>query len=54
MMLHDLRRQLAKGDKVAGTLMFEKAGSVAIEYQVEALGASAPGGGSSEPAGHMH
>ena len=41
-MLLDLRQPLAKGERVKGTLVFEKAGTVEIEYLVEALGA--PGG----------
>jgi copper(I)-binding protein len=35
-----LKQPLAAGDRVKGTLVFEKAGSVAIEYEVHALGAS--------------
>ncbi len=41
-MLLDLRQPLAKGERVKGTLVFEQAGKVEIEYVVEALGA--PGG----------
>jgi copper(I)-binding protein len=37
-MLVGLRRALEKGQKIKGTLMFEKAGKVEIEYSVEALG----------------
>jgi copper(I)-binding protein len=44
-MLVDLKQALEKGQKVKGTLEFEKAGKVDIEFAVEALGAtSAPGG----------
>jgi copper(I)-binding protein len=45
-MLLDLKQPLEKGQKVKGTLEFEKAGKVDIEFAVEALGAtsSAPGG----------
>jgi copper(I)-binding protein len=45
-MLVDLKQPLEKGQKVKGTLEFEKAGKVDIEFAVEALGAtsSAPGG----------
>jgi copper(I)-binding protein len=42
-----LKQPLAKGEKIKGTLEFEKAGKVEIEYAVEALGATAPA-----PGGH--
>jgi periplasmic copper chaperone A len=48
-MLMGLKQPLEKGRKVKGTLIFEKAGKVDIEYTVEALGA-----GSSAPSGHGH
>jgi copper(I)-binding protein len=48
-MLIGLKQPLEKGQKVKGTLVFEKAGTVEIEYAVEALGASAPA-----PGGHGH
>lgn len=41
-MLMGLKQPLEKGQKVKGTLEFEKAGKVDIEYAVEALGVSAP------------
>ena len=40
LMFTGLTRPLAKGDRVKGTLQFEKAGSVDVEYDVEALGAT--------------
>src|ERR1044071_2264775 len=43
-MMVNLSRPLAKGDKVKGTLTFEKAGKVDVEFAVEALGGM--------PAGH--
>jgi periplasmic copper chaperone A len=42
-MLMGLKQPLERGQKVKGTLEFEKAGKVDIEYAVEALGVSAPG-----------
>jgi len=39
-MLMDLKQPLEKGQKVKGTLTFEKAGKVDIEYAVEAIGAT--------------
>jgi len=46
-MLMDIKGSIEKGQKVKGTLQFEKAGKVDIEYTVEAIGAAAPA-----PAGH--
>ena len=48
-MLMGLKQPLEKGQKVKGTLEFEKAGKVDIEYAVEAIGVSSPA-----PAGHRH
>jgi periplasmic copper chaperone A len=48
-MLTGLKQPLEKGQKIKGTLEFEKAGKIDIEYAVEALGAS-----SSAPKGHRH
>ena len=42
-MFTGLSRGLKKGETVAGTLVFEKAGTVPIEFQVEDIGAKAPG-----------
>jgi copper(I)-binding protein len=44
-MLIDLKHPLVLGEKVKGTLVFEKAGPVEIEYEIEAMGAEAPGMG---------
>ena len=41
-MLMGLKQPLEKGQKVKGTLEFEKAGKVEIEYAVEAVGATSP------------
>jgi copper(I)-binding protein len=48
-MLMGLKQPLEKGQKVKGTLEFEKAGKVDIEYAVEALGAASPA-----PSAHGH
>jgi periplasmic copper chaperone A len=48
-MLMGLKQPLEKGQKVKGTLEFEKAGKVDIEYAVEALGVTSPASG-----GHGH
>ena len=42
LMFTNLTRALAKGDRVKGTLTFEKAGAVEVEYVVEAIGATPP------------
>jgi hypothetical protein len=39
----DLTRGFKEGDRVKGTLTFEKAGKVEIEYRVGPVGAAAPG-----------
>jgi len=44
-MLLDLKRPLKEGDVIKGTLVFEKAGTVAIEYRVAGVGAQSAGGG---------
>ncbi len=51
-MFVDLKRRLEKGERIKGTLTFERAGTVAIEYPVAAIGARATeqGGGPM----HMH
>ena len=49
LMLMDLKKPLAKGDKLKAQLQFEKAGKVDVELDVNAVGASAPSGG-----GHAH
>ena len=43
-MLMGLERPLVQGERIAGTLAFEKAGPVAVEFVVEALGATRPAG----------
>lgn len=47
-MFMDLKRQLKEGETVKGTLTFEKAGPVAVEFSVQSVGARAPA------AGHKH
>jgi copper(I)-binding protein len=50
-MLIDLKQPIREKERFKGTLIFEKAGTVEVEYAVEAVGAS-PGG--SHGAGHNH
>lgn len=50
-MLMDLKQPLKEGDKVKGTLQFEKAGKVEVEYTVRGMG-SRGGAGYGSPGGH--
>lgn len=54
LMFLELKRPLKQGERFPGTLTFEKAGVVKIDFAVEALGAAAPGGKASEGAAHAH
>ncbi|WP_284180146.1 copper chaperone PCu(A)C [Rhabdaerophilum sp. SD176] len=47
-MFLELRRPLKQGEKISGSLVFERAGTVAVEFQVDAMGS--PG----VEAGHPH
>jgi periplasmic copper chaperone A len=44
LMLMDLKEPLKAGEKVPGSVVFEKAGKVEVEFVVEAIGAKAPQG----------
>ena len=50
-MFMQLKTPLQEGQRVKGSLTFEKAGNIEIEYGVAKLGASSPGG---KPSGGMH
>ncbi|RXT53895.1 hypothetical protein B6S44_16105 [Bosea sp. Tri-44] len=41
-MFMDLKRQLKEGETIKGTLTFEKAGPVPVEFSVQSVGARAP------------
>ena len=41
-MLVDLKRPLKEGERVKGTLVFERAGTVDIEYRIAGIGAKSP------------
>jgi copper(I)-binding protein len=45
MMFMGLKQQLKQGQKLKGTLVFEKAGAVPVEFTVEGIGAPAPSSG---------
>lgn len=44
LMLMGLKAPLKKGDMVAGTLTFEKAGPVNVEFKIDEIGSMGPGG----------
>jgi copper(I)-binding protein len=46
LMFTDLKRPLQKGESVKATLVFERAGSIPVEFQVGSVGAAGPGGAS--------
>jgi copper(I)-binding protein len=50
LMLVDLKQPIQKGDRVKGTLTFEKAGSIEVEYP--ALGVGETGGSAAPAHGH--
>jgi copper(I)-binding protein len=41
-MFEDLKQPLLQGGRVKGTLVFEKAGTIEIEYVIEGIGAKSP------------
>ena len=49
-MFVNLKRQLSKGEHIKGTLVFEHAGTVQVEYSIESLGAQR----GSQDMGQMH
>jgi copper(I)-binding protein len=56
LMMMDLKRPLVQGETVRGTLTFEQAGAVAVEFKVQSIGAPAPAQAGHAPAqaGHAH
>ena len=48
-MFMDLKSSLTEGQSVKGTLVFEKAGTVNVEYTVRGMGGAAPA-----PMEHKH
>ncbi len=48
-MFMDLTAPLAEGERIKGELVFEKAGPIAVEFAVEAMGAKTGEGGA-----HVH
>ena len=48
-MFLDLKAPLKKGESVNGTVTFERAGPVTVEFDVESVGAQVPDG-----EGHVH
>src|SRR5882724_2482444 len=54
LMLMDLKNPLKQGEKVPLTLEFEKAGKVALSFDVQGVGAQAPAGGAGGQMMHDH
>lgn len=52
-MMMDLKNPIKEGERIKGTLVFEKAGTVEVEYAIVAVGAS-PGGKDEKSGGHSH
>ena len=50
MMFIGLKEQLKEGDEVSGTLVFEKAGTVAVDFEIQGMGSKEP----VEGTGHTH
>jgi copper(I)-binding protein len=48
-----LKNPLASGDHIKGTLVFEKAGTLNVEFDVREMGASSPDGKDSMPGMQM-
>lgn len=53
MMMMGLKAPFKQGEMIKGTLKFEHAGTVAIEYKVEAMGAQETAGGHQDHGAHM-
>ncbi len=52
MMFMDLKTQLKQGARIKGTLVFERAGTVPVEFAVESIAAKSPANSPAE--GHDH
>ena len=50
-MFEGLRAPLVEAGRVEGILVFEKAGSIVVDYAIEPMGTKAP---PAAPAAHMH
>lgn len=53
-MFMELKQPLKQGEKVKGTLVFERAGTVEVEYAVAPIGAAGPDGKPSAGGGMQH
>jgi copper(I)-binding protein len=54
LMITGLKRQLVEGEMMAATLVFEKAGRIDVEFEVQAIGGAPPSHGSQSDGGHTH
>ena len=53
LMLTELKHPLEPGKVVQATLLFEKAGTIKVDFPIAAIGASAPGGAAAPAGGSM-
>ena len=54
MMFTGLKQGLKAGGTIKGTLVFEKAGTINVEYKIAPIGAASPSGGPKHGSGHGH
>ena len=54
LMMFDLKQPLKQGDHVKGTLTFEKAGPVDVEFAVEGVGGAPAAKSDTKPGGMPH
>ncbi|PNG26318.1 copper chaperone PCu(A)C [Methylocella silvestris] len=52
LMFEELKQPLKQGDRIPGTLTFEKAGTIKVDFAVEAMGAAEPAGAHEGHEGH--
>jgi periplasmic copper chaperone A len=51
-MMIGLKQPMKDGDKIKGTLVFERAGTIEVDYKIEPLGTRSSGGGDHDHSGH--
>ncbi len=54
LMFMDLKQPFKEGDKVTGKLVFEKAGTIEVTFEVRGMGASSGGAAAGGHGGHKH
>jgi periplasmic copper chaperone A len=53
-MLIGLKQPMKEGEKIKGTLVFERAGTIEVDYKIEPMGTRASGGADHDHHGAMH